>query len=144
MAGGLNGRDVIRFSGGQELELPTTGTLGMQNSDYEIFIVGRSSNGGIQFLSAGDSNETYELHLNGDAGARFIPNGYAGGAGASDLGSVRAYTNGQPHVFDVRVDNNIGDPRRRWRDEYGPGQRQCPFRGEHAAHLGPARRRASP
>ena len=106
--GGLNGLDVIRFSGTQQLVLPNTGTLGILNSDYEIFIVGRSSTSAVQFLSAGGVNETYELHLDGSAGARFIPNSYNGGVGTSDIGAVGAYTNGQPHVFNMRVDGNTG------------------------------------
>ena len=62
----MNGEPGIRFNGVDSyLTLPTAADLGIQNSDYEIFIVSRSAtiNTNIVFLLAGNT-ERYELHLN--------------------------------------------------------------------------------
>ena len=108
VSGGLAGKDVIRFSGTQKLELPTTSALGIQNSDYEIFVVAQTNSGGVQFLTGGGTLEQYELHLNGASGARFIPNGFGGGAGAADIGVNGEYVGSDAHVYDVRVESNSG------------------------------------
>jgi hypothetical protein len=109
---------VIRFGGGTpaHLNLATTGQLGMAAHDYEIFLVARTSGDGTQFLTAGgftDGYEKFELHLNGVAGARFIPSiaatgSTSGGDIFADLGSPGDYSNGAFHVFDARVANGIG------------------------------------
>lgn len=102
------GMPTVRFAGSvQHLNLPTTGTLGILNSDYEIILVGRSTNTGVQFLTAGGW-VNYELHLNGSAGARFIPAGSGSDARYADVGSPGAYTNGRPRVFGVRVEGDTG------------------------------------
>jgi hypothetical protein len=98
----MEAKPVVHFDGGDSLVLPTPSDLGIQGQDYEMFIVARSASSAIQFLIAGDK-EDYEIHLNGDAGARFIPNGYSSGAGASDLGAATDYTDGEPHIFAARL-----------------------------------------
>lgn len=54
----LNGHPVIRFNGADVLflNLPTAATLGIQNSDYEIFIVARNNvaSSPVLFLIGGD------------------------------------------------------------------------------------------
>jgi len=98
------GMPVVRFDGSNDyLTLPTSSALGIQNSDYELFVVARSSSGNTQFLVGGAITE-YELHLNGSTqGARFIPNS-PWSTQATDIGTNLQYTNGRFHVFDPRVD----------------------------------------
>ncbi len=97
----INGLPVVRFGGGdRRLNLPNMGPVG----DYEVFIVARSTTAGVQFLASSATLEHFEAHLNGASGVRFIPR-----TGAySDLGAVNQFTNGQPHAFNFRVENNTG------------------------------------
>jgi uncharacterized repeat protein (TIGR01451 family) len=100
----VNGQAELQFDGISDfMNLPTPNTLGLLNSDYEMFLAFRSSNGDIQFLTGGGLTQ-FELHLNGGQGARFIPKDYSGEAWASDIGGNGAYTNGSPHLVAARVD----------------------------------------
>jgi uncharacterized repeat protein (TIGR01451 family) len=100
----VNGQAELQFDGSSDfMNLPTPNTLGLLNSDYEMFLAFRSSNGDIQFLTGGGLTQ-FELHLNGGQGARFIPKDYSGEAWASDIGGNGAYTNGSPHLVAARVD----------------------------------------
>lgn len=102
----INGEPAIRFNGGLTyLQLPTASDLEIQNSDYEIFIVSRSASvhSNTQFLIAGNS-ERYELHLNGSAGARFIPKS----ATYIDEGSIGDYTDTEPHLYNIRATDTYG------------------------------------
>ena len=108
-------KPVIDFSGPgiEHLNIHDTVTLGMQNSDYEIFIVGRSEDPGVQFVTAGSHTagyESYEIHLNGSVGARFIPRlaPTDDPADFADFPGLGTLTTGTPHLFNVRVDNNVG------------------------------------
>jgi hypothetical protein len=106
----LAGKPVVRFSN-EHLNIHDTVSLGMQNSDYEMFVVARSGSSAIQFLTAASHTAGvghYELHLNGAAGARFIPSGWADPSRAADIGAPGAYTNGQPHLFNARVEGDTG------------------------------------
>jgi len=101
----MNGLPVIRFNGSNStMLLPTSSSLGIQDNPYEIFIVAKSSSGNVQFLIAGGANEQFEYHLNGAAGARFIPltSKYL------DIGTATNYTNGQTHVFSARASSSGG------------------------------------
>lgn len=108
----INGKSVIRFDGSASyLTLPAASTIGIQNSDYEMFVVAKSSSSSIQFLIGTVDN--YEVQLNGGLGARFIPSG----APYLDKGSDGQYTNGQAHIVDakgtstygsIRIDGEIG------------------------------------
>jgi hypothetical protein len=49
----------------------------------------------------------FELHLNGAAGARFIPDA-TNGNDFSDLGVAGQFTDGRAHVFNPRVQGNVG------------------------------------
>ena len=116
----MAGKPVIDFSGSgiRHLNIIDTAALGMQNSDYEVFIVARSDTPGVQFLTAGGGaggHESFELHLNGliggtapyGQGALFIPNPPATSqaVGFSTNGFL---TTGEAHVLGVRVDGNTG------------------------------------
>ncbi|MCS7305833.1 MAG: LamG domain-containing protein [Thermoguttaceae bacterium] len=105
------GRPVVRFDGSDDrLQLPTTAGLGIQNHDYEMFLVARSQSSGIQFIISGGVNEHYEVHLNstaGGQGVRFIPNP-PWTTQAVDYGTHQQFTNGAFHAFGARVDGNIG------------------------------------
>jgi hypothetical protein len=112
VAGSINGLPAVSFNGAvQHLNLPNTNTsLGIANSDYEIFVVGRSSSPAIQFLTAGGTGAgvgQFELHLNGSSGARFIPE-TPNGADFADLGVVGQFTDGRAHIFNTRVDGDVG------------------------------------
>jgi hypothetical protein len=96
------GCPAVRFDGDDYLALPPLPQLGVSGEPYEMFIVARSSSPGIQFLISGGTEE-FELHLNGDAGARFIPSGYFAGGGASDIEVPGRFSDGAPHLFHARL-----------------------------------------
>lgn len=102
------GKPVVRFDGtGRRLALPDTATLGIQNSDYEMFIVARSGLGDVRFLAGGTSTQNYEVHLNGGQGVRFIPNP-PWNTQSVDFGANGAFSNNVLHAFAARVDGNTG------------------------------------
>lgn len=111
VSGSINGLPAVLFGGSVEhLNVDDIGDE-LQNSDYEIFIVARSSDAGVQFLTAGPSAggvNNLELHLNGAAGARFIPDGDTSAAGVSDLGVAGQFTDGRAHLFNHRVEGDTG------------------------------------
>ena len=101
----LNGRQVIRFDGSNDyLALPTPSTIGILNQDYEMFFVFRTTQTNVVFLIGGASTK-YEVHLNGSAGARFLPADYDNGNEVSDLATSGTYADGQSHVLNARVDS---------------------------------------
>ncbi|MDZ7620733.1 MAG: hypothetical protein U1E05_27330, partial [Patescibacteria group bacterium] len=94
---------LVHFGGGdRRLNLPNMGSA----ADYEVFIVARSNAPGVGFLASSASYGHYEAHLNGNAGARFIPDG-TGGTYA-DLGTPGQFADGQLHTFNFRVDGDVG------------------------------------
>jgi len=100
----LNGNPVIRFDGTySKLTLPTSATLAIQSNLYEMFMVAKSSSSNVQFLIAG-GYENFEYHLNGDAGARFIPIASTW----IDLGTAGSYTDGNAHIFSARASSSGG------------------------------------
>lgn len=104
----INHLPALRFNGTDSyVTLPTAADLGIQNSDYELFLVaqsGVSHSSFVNFLVGSESLEQYELHLNGAAGARFIPN-----AGKYvDVGTAGNYTDTKPHVFNMRASDTEG------------------------------------
>ena len=104
VAGVMNNMPAIRFNGTNSyLSLPTSTALGIQNHDYEMFIVARSSSSNIQFLLSGNSLEQFEYHLNG-VGARFIPIT----ATYLDEGTSGAYADGNPHIFEAHASSSGG------------------------------------
>lgn len=98
----IAGRPAVRFDGNDFLMLATPSDLGILGSDYEMFLVARTVSPLIQFLIAGGV-EDFEIHLNGEAGARFIPSSYELGQGASDLAANGAYSDGKPHLYAGRI-----------------------------------------
>jgi len=105
------GRPVVRFDGSDDrLQLPLSSTLGIENHDYEMFVVARSTSSGIQFLISGGTKEHYEIHLNsspGGQGVRFIPNS-PWQTQSVDYGSHTQFTTGAFHAFGARVDTGTG------------------------------------
>jgi hypothetical protein len=100
----INGKSVIRFNGTtSKMSLPAYSTLGIQSNPYEIFIVGKSSSSNVQFLFAG-GYENFEYHLNGAAGARFVPINST----FIDEGTAGSYTNGNAHIFSARSSSSGG------------------------------------
>ncbi len=100
----INNKPVIRFNGSSSyLTLPEADELGIQNSDYELFIVTRSTSSELQFLYSGAS-EAYELHLNGGLGARVIPRSGV----YIDSGSPSDYTNGQAYIINSQISSTSG------------------------------------
>ncbi|MBX2977120.1 MAG: T9SS type A sorting domain-containing protein [Ignavibacteriaceae bacterium] len=96
----INGNPALNFNGiSSKLTLPTSISMGIQSNPYEMFIVAKSSSGDVQFLIAGGANEHFEYHLNGAAGARFIPvtSFYL------DKEIAGSYTNGNAHVFSAKA-----------------------------------------
>jgi alpha-tubulin suppressor-like RCC1 family protein len=97
----INNHPALRFNGTNTyFSLPTSTNLGIQSSDYEVFIVAKSatSHSNTEFLMAG-SVERYELHVNGAAGARFIPIGLT----YIDNGSSGDYTDATAQLYNVRA-----------------------------------------
>jgi hypothetical protein len=105
IAGAMNNMPVIRFNGSSsKLTLPTSTALGIQSNPYEMFIVAKSNSSNVQFLISGNANEQFEYHLNGDAGARFIPISST----FIDEGTTGSYTDGNAHVFSARANSSGG------------------------------------
>ena len=103
----INGLNVVDFTI-SEIILPTTTALGIKGNPYEILIVAKNeTNAEPAFVLASDAGEKYEIHFGGDVGARYIPNGYDGGQGASDIGSLNQYLD-VTIVLGVRTQNNKG------------------------------------
>jgi len=101
----MNGKSVIRFNGTtSKMSLPASSTLGIQSNPYEMFFVAKSSSSNVQFLIAGGAYEQFEYHLNGAAGARFIPTTLV----YLDEGIAGNYTDGNPHVFSARASSSGG------------------------------------
>ena len=98
----IGGKPALRFDGDDTLTLTTPSRLEMLNASYEVFIVARTASPAIQFLLAGGV-EDFEIHLNGDAGVRFIPAGFDTAADASDLQATTRFSDGRAHVFSARV-----------------------------------------
>lgn len=69
-----SGFPAVRFSpaGPTSMLLPDHATLGLVNSENEIFLVARTSSAAVQFPFAGGINYT-ELHFNGASGMRYLP-----------------------------------------------------------------------
>ncbi len=88
------------------LTLPTSADLGIQSHDYEVFIVAKSSSAATMFLLGSTGVEQYEIHLNGSAGARFIPT--VTGGQYFDKGALGDYTNDEPHLFNARATDTYG------------------------------------
>ena len=101
----IGGKPALRFDGDDVLSLATPSNLSLLNSSYEIFIVARSASPAIQFLLGGGV-EDFEIHLNGDAGLRFIPAGYDTPVDASDLAATATFSDGKAHLFSARVSAN--------------------------------------
>jgi len=103
--GAINAKPALSFNGStSKLTLPTSTSLGLQSTPYEMFIVAKSSSSDIQFLIAGGATEQFEYHLNGAVGARFIPVTSI----FVDQGTAGAYTNGSAHVFSARTSASAG------------------------------------
>jgi alpha-tubulin suppressor-like RCC1 family protein len=100
----INNQPGVLFNGvDNSLTLPSAASLGITNSDYEVFIVARSAtvNTEIDFLMAG-GGEQFEYHLNGSAGARFIPT-----TGTYvDQAAIGAYSDSTAHLFNFRATAN--------------------------------------
>lgn len=98
----INGLPVLRFDGSNDfMTLPPASTIGLSNSNYEIFVVYQTKSTSVQFLLAG-AIEQYEVHLNGAANLRFIPtNGKYSDIDFSNSLSL-------PHIGVVRVQNGFG------------------------------------
>lgn len=103
--GAINAKPALSFNGTtSKLTLPTSNSLGLQSTPYEMFIVAKSSADAVQFLIAGGANEHFEYHLNGDAGARFIPVSSA----FVDKGTAGNYTDGSARLFSARASSGGG------------------------------------
>jgi alpha-tubulin suppressor-like RCC1 family protein len=103
----INNRRVIRFNGTNSyVTLPAASTLGIQNSDYELFMVAKSSSSDINFLLGGETIGQHELHLNGDAGARFIP--VSNASNYVDVGSAGDFTDSTPQLINLQATDTFG------------------------------------
>ncbi len=96
-ANAINFNTAVDFDGSDFLTLTNNaGTMGLNNSDYELFFVANSSSTAIQFFMSAVTQERYEMHINGDAGHRFIP---ANATNFSDIGSNSDYDDGITRIF---------------------------------------------
>lgn len=96
----INNQRAVRFDGNSWVTLPSASTLGIQSSDYEVFIVAKSatSHSNTEFLMGGNI-ERYELHVNGAAGARFIPTA----TNYIDVNSAGDFTDGTAQLYNARA-----------------------------------------
>lgn len=93
----INFNGAADFDGSDYLTLTNNAsTMGLNNSDYELFFVANSSTTDVQFLISSVTQERYEMHINGDAGHRFIP---ANATNFSDIGSTGDYSDGIYRIF---------------------------------------------
>ncbi|MDW3194901.1 MAG: LamG-like jellyroll fold domain-containing protein [Cytophagales bacterium] len=96
-ANAINFNTAIDFDGSDFLTLTNdAGTMGLNNSDYELFFIANTSQTDVRFLISAVTQERYEMHLNGDAGHRFIP---ANATNISDIGSASDYADGIARIF---------------------------------------------
>lgn len=103
----INNRRALRFNGSNSFfNLPEASELGIQNEDYELFIVAKSSSPATQFLLGGETLEQHELRVNGDVGARFIP--VSGQSNVVDVGSDGEFTDGSAQLFNVQATDTFG------------------------------------
>lgn len=95
----INNRPALRFNGTSSyFTLPTAADLGIQNNDYEVFIVAKSATTTTapMFLLGGSNNE-FELKMNIGVGLRFNPrNGIW-----EDRAGDGAFTDGTAHLFNA-------------------------------------------
>ena len=103
----INSQPAVHFNGSTSyLVIPQSADLGLSNSNYEIFIVGKSSSAATQFLISGGLGEQ-EIHLNGSSGVRFIPT-----AGKLvDAGTIGQFTNDEPFLLNMKATNTLGSTR---------------------------------
>jgi hypothetical protein len=96
---------AIRFDN-DYLILPSAATLGIQNNEYEIFIVAKTTNNNsnLMFLMGGASVEQFEAHYNGSAGIRFIPRTSL----YIDNGAIGTYSNASAQLFNFRASASEG------------------------------------
>lgn len=102
IAGDMNNKTALRFNGTNTyLWLPTPEALGIQDHDYEIFIVARSGATKLVYLFSSTAAEQYEYHLCTAApGARYIPKS----SNYLDLTpQAGTYLDGKPHIFSARA-----------------------------------------
>ncbi len=95
----INDRPAMRFNGTDSyFTLPTTADLGIQNNDYEVFMVAKSasSNQNVAFLLGGAISE-FELKMNIGVGLRFNPRSGIW----EDLAGDGAFTDGTTHLFNA-------------------------------------------
>lgn len=110
VAGSLEGKPVIHFEGGsmESLVLPTSSQLGIQNSDYEIFFVGRAASDDVQFYLASNAYASYEMHIRDNPTGRFIPFGTGSESRYADLPQSLPVTADMPYLYSTRVEDGTG------------------------------------
>ncbi|MFV1882865.1 MAG: T9SS type A sorting domain-containing protein [Balneola sp.] len=97
----INNLPALRFNGTNTyFRLPTTTNLGIQNADYELFLVAKTSvaTTDIDYLLSGEP-EHIELFTNGSAGVRFVPSN----SQIVETGSVNQFSDGTAHVYNLRA-----------------------------------------
>ncbi len=93
----INFNTAIDFDGSDFLTLTNdAGTMGLNNSDYELLFVANSSSTAVQFFMSTVTQERYEMHINGASGHRFIP---ANATNFSDIGADSEYDDGLSRIF---------------------------------------------
>lgn len=101
---GFGGTPGLSFNGTSDfMTIANTLASNMAYADYEIFCTFKSSSTSIQFLFASATSEMFECHLNGAAGLRFIPTTLK----YSDLGTNGQYVDGNIHIANPRLVNNV-------------------------------------
>lgn len=96
-ANAINFNTAIDFDGSDFLTLTNdAGTMGLNNSDYELLFIANTSQTDVRFFMSAVTQERYEMHLNGDAGHRFIP---ANNTDFSDLGVSGDFADGIARIF---------------------------------------------
>ncbi len=93
----INYRPAVKFNGANIIQLPSAFELGIQNKNYEIFIVAKTASNNQQYILSGYSN--FDYILNNVAGAYY----YSIWPTYVPIGAMGDYADNKPHVFSCRA-----------------------------------------
>ncbi|MFH1194240.1 MAG: T9SS type A sorting domain-containing protein [bacterium] len=103
VTGVINGKPIIRFTSPQNLFIPIAASVGIANSDYEIFIIAKSSSSSRQFLISFGDGIGPELQINAwGFGASLISNNFDD----CNSGSTGSYSDGTAHLISGVVNSS--------------------------------------
>jgi len=102
----FNNYPGIRFSGSEYLRMGLPSEIGLQNSDYEFFVVAKSNSSASQYLVSA-SGAYFEAQLNGSTGFRYTP--FSGTN--LDFGDSGDFAGSNTHIFNFSGSSTGGSVR---------------------------------